>query len=115
MVDSYLAIRWMISVGTWSQELNDLESRELEGGKMLQELFLLSASCNVYSGHYSPCVNIERNNNYCLIGRVLAAAVNALHPQTKEVEIVRLVITPITMGAQIMLRAHFAGTGEFWS
>ena len=42
---------------------------------------------------------------------VLASAVNALHPQTKEVEIVRLVITPITIGAQIMLHAHFAGTG----
>ena len=51
----------------WSQELNDFESRELEGGKMLQEQ---SASCNVYSAHYIPCVNIERNNNYCLIGRV---------------------------------------------
>ena len=41
----------------------------------------------------------------------LAAAVSALHSQTKEVEIVRLVITPITMGAQIMPHAHFAGTG----
>ena len=42
------------------------------GGKMLQELSLMAqtVSCNVYTPHYVPCVNIERNNNYCLIGCV---------------------------------------------
>ena len=95
----------------WSQELNDFESRELEGGKMLQEQsVLLSVSCNVYSAHYIPCVNIERNNNYCLIGRV-GFCRQCFTPSNKGSRIVRQVITPITKGAQIMLHAHFAGTG----
>ena len=58
-----------------------------------------------------PRVSILRGIIIIVLLVVLAAAVNALHSQTKEVEIVRLVITPITMGAQIMPHAHFAGTG----
>ena len=56
-------------------------------------------------------VSILRGIIIIVLLAVLASAVIALHPQTKEVEIVRLVITPITIGAQIMLHAHFAGTG----
>ena len=70
-------------------------------------------SCNVYTPHYVPCVNIERNNNYCLIGRVGFCR--------------RQCFTPTNKGSrncsggdnannnrspETQLHARFAGTGE---
>ena len=63
VVDSYLAIRWMISVGTWKPGAQRFGDSGLLAGSQ-------TVSRNVCSSHYPPRVNIERNNNYCLIGRV---------------------------------------------
>lgn len=45
-------------------------------------------------------VSILRGIIIIVLLAALASAVNALHPQTKEVETVRVVITPITIEAQ---------------
>lgn len=45
-------------------------------------------------------VSILRGIIIIVLLAVLASAVIALHPQTKEVETVRLVITPITIETQ---------------
>ena len=62
VVDSYLAIRWMISVGTWKPGAQRFGDSGLLAGSQ-------TVSRNVCSSHYPPRVNIERNNNYCLIGQ----------------------------------------------
>ena len=61
-------------MGTWkpgAQRFRDSGAGG-ESGVVLQEQCLMAqtVSCNVYTPHYVPCVNIERNNNYCLIGCV---------------------------------------------
>ena len=71
-----------------------------------------TVSCNVDTPHYIPCVNIERNNNYCLIGWA------GFHRQS---------FTPSNKGSgncsagdntnnnrnpETQLHARFAGTGE---
>ena len=60
----------------------------------------LRLSVAMFTPRIMSRVSILRGIIIIVLLAALASAVNALHPQTKEVETVRLVITPITIEAQ---------------
>ena len=91
-------------MGTWKPGAQRFRDSGLVasgwGGKNVAETESPRLSVAMFALRIRSRVSILRGIIIIVLLAVLASAVIALHPQTKEVETVRLVITPITIEPQ---------------